>query len=167
MTRAAARPHGWIFKIPLRDWTSSGYIFNPRINSDGQSYSPSMEEPVAASSCERGFERIRHDGTEADLYSQFKERWNDYQRNFVSMASHEFRTPLPIIDGHARRLIPPMTRQAGISFAPLDASSRIGHGPRASACELIAQYRTCLVEFGAISGYTFAHICERNGGSRA
>ena len=27
------------------------------------------------------------------------------QRNFISMASHEFRTPLTIIDGHARRLI--------------------------------------------------------------
>ena len=27
------------------------------------------------------------------------------QRNFVSMASHEFRTPLTVIDGHARRLI--------------------------------------------------------------
>jgi two-component system, OmpR family, sensor kinase len=27
------------------------------------------------------------------------------QRNFVSMASHEFRTPLTIIDGHARRLM--------------------------------------------------------------
>jgi two-component system, OmpR family, sensor kinase len=27
------------------------------------------------------------------------------QRNFVSMASHEFRTPLTIIDGHAGRLI--------------------------------------------------------------
>jgi two-component system OmpR family sensor kinase len=27
------------------------------------------------------------------------------QRNFVSMASHEFRTPLSIIDGHAQRLI--------------------------------------------------------------
>ena len=27
------------------------------------------------------------------------------QRNFVSMASHEFRTPLTIIDGHAQRLI--------------------------------------------------------------
>jgi signal transduction histidine kinase len=26
------------------------------------------------------------------------------QRNFVSMASHEFRTPLTMIDGHARRL---------------------------------------------------------------
>jgi two-component system, OmpR family, sensor kinase len=27
------------------------------------------------------------------------------QRNFISMASHEFRTPLTIIDGHAQRLI--------------------------------------------------------------
>ncbi len=27
------------------------------------------------------------------------------QRNFVSMASHEFRTPLTIIDGHARRMV--------------------------------------------------------------
>jgi len=27
-----------------------------------------------------------------------------HQRNFISMASHEFRTPLTIIDGHARRL---------------------------------------------------------------
>ena len=27
------------------------------------------------------------------------------QRNFVSMASHEFRTPMTIIDGHARRIV--------------------------------------------------------------
>jgi len=36
MTRAAARPHGWIFQIPLQQWTSSGYIFNPRISSDAE-----------------------------------------------------------------------------------------------------------------------------------
>jgi tryptophan halogenase len=36
VTRAAARPHGWIFQIPLRDWTSCGYIFNPRISSDAE-----------------------------------------------------------------------------------------------------------------------------------
>jgi flavin-dependent dehydrogenase len=36
MTRAAARPHGWIFQIPLRGWTSCGYIFNPRISSDAE-----------------------------------------------------------------------------------------------------------------------------------
>jgi signal transduction histidine kinase len=32
-------------------------------------------------------------------------RLTTLQRNFVSMASHEFRTPLTIIDGHAQRLI--------------------------------------------------------------
>jgi len=32
------------------------------------------------------------------------------QRNFVSMASHEFRTPLTLIDGHAQRLISRMSR---------------------------------------------------------
>jgi len=31
-------------------------------------------------------------------------RLTELQRNFVSMASHEFRTPLTIIDGHAQRL---------------------------------------------------------------
>ena len=30
---------------------------------------------------------------------------NQQQRNFISMASHEFRTPMTIIDGHAQRLI--------------------------------------------------------------
>jgi tryptophan 7-halogenase len=34
VTRAAARPHGWIFQIPLQNAISSGYIFNPRISSD-------------------------------------------------------------------------------------------------------------------------------------
>ena len=28
---------------------------------------------------ERGFERIRHDAAENDLYDQFKARWNDYR----------------------------------------------------------------------------------------
>ncbi|MEM8664814.1 MAG: tryptophan 7-halogenase [Pseudomonadota bacterium] len=36
VTRAIARPHGWIFQIPLRDWTSCGYIFNPVISADAQ-----------------------------------------------------------------------------------------------------------------------------------
>jgi len=30
---------------------------------------------------------------------------NQQQRNFITMASHEFRTPMTIIDGHAQRLI--------------------------------------------------------------
>jgi two-component system, OmpR family, sensor kinase len=33
-----------------------------------------------------------------------EQRLMQMQRNFVSMASHEFRTPLSIIDGHAQRL---------------------------------------------------------------
>ena len=28
---------------------------------------------------ERGFERIRHDAAEDDLYGRFKQRWNDYR----------------------------------------------------------------------------------------
>jgi len=34
-----------------------------------------------------------------------EQRLAQLQRSFVSMASHEFRTPLTIIDGHAQRLI--------------------------------------------------------------
>ncbi|MBS0268300.1 MAG: MCP four helix bundle domain-containing protein [Proteobacteria bacterium] len=34
----------------------------------------------------------------------YEQRLTLSQRNFVSMASHEFRTPLTIIDGHARRM---------------------------------------------------------------
>jgi tryptophan halogenase len=36
VTRAVARPHGWIFQIPLRDWTSTGYIFNPTLSTDAE-----------------------------------------------------------------------------------------------------------------------------------
>ncbi len=36
VTRVVARPHGWMFVIPLRDWISCGYVFNPRINSDAE-----------------------------------------------------------------------------------------------------------------------------------
>jgi two-component system, OmpR family, sensor kinase len=43
------------------------------------------------------------------------------QRNFVSMASHEFRTPLTIIDGHARRLDKTKDR-----LAPQEIGERAG-----------------------------------------
>jgi two-component system OmpR family sensor kinase len=36
---------------------------------------------------------------------QYEQRLTTLQRNFLAMASHEFRTPLTIIDGHAQRLI--------------------------------------------------------------
>ena len=39
------------------------------------------------------------------------------QRNFVSMASHEFRTPLTIVDGHARRLEKMRDGAAGAEIA--------------------------------------------------
>jgi two-component system, OmpR family, sensor kinase len=43
------------------------------------------------------------------------------QRNFVSMASHEFRTPLTIIDGHAQRMIKAKDR-----LAPEEIAERAG-----------------------------------------
>ena len=43
------------------------------------------------------------------------------QRNFVSMASHEFRTPMTIIDGHARRLI-----KLKDSISPAEIGERAG-----------------------------------------
>lgn len=57
VTRASARPHGWIFQIPLRDWTSSGYIFNPRISSDAEvdaDFMAFLEEEGAPSGASRG-----------------------------------------------------------------------------------------------------------------
>jgi signal transduction histidine kinase len=43
------------------------------------------------------------------------------QRNFVSMASHEFRTPMTVIDGHARRLI-----KMKAVMAPAEVGERAG-----------------------------------------
>jgi len=43
---------------------------------------------------------------------QAEQALTDLQRNFVSMASHEFRTPLTIIDGHAQRLISTVERSS-------------------------------------------------------
>jgi two-component system, OmpR family, sensor kinase len=50
-----------------------------------------------------------------------EQRLTQLQRNFVSMASHEFRTPLTIIDGHAQRLIAAEAR-----FQPREISERAG-----------------------------------------
>jgi signal transduction histidine kinase len=50
-----------------------------------------------------------------------EQRLTALQRNFVLMASHEFRTPLTIIDGHAQRLIALQTR-----LSPEDVVLRAG-----------------------------------------
>lgn len=48
---------------------------------------------------------VFRDNTAALTNSLTREReLMDQQRNFITMASHEFRTPLTAIDGHARRL---------------------------------------------------------------
>lgn len=56
-TRAIARPYGWIFQIPLRDATSSGYIFNPRFSSDAE-----VEADFTACLEEQGFAGWTHRG---------------------------------------------------------------------------------------------------------
>jgi two-component system, OmpR family, sensor kinase len=48
------------------------------------------------------------------------------QRNFVSMASHEFRTPLAIIDAHAQRLI-----AMKVTIGPEELAERAGKARRA------------------------------------
>jgi two-component system, OmpR family, sensor kinase len=50
-----------------------------------------------------------------------EQRLAQLQRNFVSMASHEFRTPLTVIDGHARRLI-----KMKEDMAPAEIGERAG-----------------------------------------
>lgn len=50
-----------------------------------------------------------------------EQRLTQLQRNFVSMASHEFRTPLTIIDGQAQRLINTKDR-----LGPDDVAGRAG-----------------------------------------
>jgi signal transduction histidine kinase len=49
--------------------------------------------------------RMLEQTTTLDLALENEQRLTANQRNLVSMSSHEFRTPLTIIDGHAQRLI--------------------------------------------------------------
>jgi len=54
--------------------------------------------------------RVSHRGlaSQASMLEEklaHERRLNEQQRNFIAMASHEFRTPLTIIDGHAQRLL--------------------------------------------------------------
>jgi len=66
---------------------------------------------------------------------EHEQRLTTLQRNFVSMASHEFRTPLTIIDGQAQRLIKMVER---ISAAEL--------GERAGKIRSAVQRLTNLLE---------------------
>ncbi len=49
--------------------------------------------------------RMLEQTTTLDLALENEQRLTANQRNLVSMSSHEFRTPLTVIDGHAQRLI--------------------------------------------------------------
>ncbi|MDR3417008.1 MAG: MCP four helix bundle domain-containing protein [Nevskia sp.] len=55
---------------------------------------------------------------------QHEQRLTTLQRNFVSMASHEFRTPLTIIDGQAQRLIKNKDSLSGADIAERAARIR-------------------------------------------
>jgi tryptophan halogenase len=70
-TRASARPHGWIFQIPLRDATSAGYIFNPRISSEAEA-----EADFAAFHHEEGVPDWTHRGV-LDFPNFTRRRWCD------------------------------------------------------------------------------------------
>jgi len=64
---------------------------------------------------------------QAEMFAEkltHEQRLTDLQRNFVSMASHEFRTPLTVIDGQAQRLI--KLPERGLSPAELvDRAKRV------------------------------------------
>ena len=55
-TRAVARPHGWMFVIPLTNRTSYGYIYNRSINSPSD-----IDEDFDVFLAEDGVEDARHD----------------------------------------------------------------------------------------------------------
>ncbi|CAA2143055.1 ATP-binding protein [Hyphomicrobium sp. ghe19] len=70
------------------------------------------------------------------------------QRNFVSMASHEFRTPLTIIDGHARRLL---------KFSPyLDATEVAGRAGkiRSAVSRMVHAINNLLTSSRVLEGIT-------------
>lgn len=50
-------------------------------------------------------QKLAHQASMLEERLAQEQRLTSLQRNFVSMASHEFRTPLTVIDGHAQRLI--------------------------------------------------------------
>jgi two-component system OmpR family sensor kinase len=61
--------------------------------------------------------RLLEQAAKLDEALENEQRLTAKQRNFVSMTSHEFRTPLTIIDGHAQRLIKMCDRLDAASIA--------------------------------------------------
>jgi len=83
---------------------------------------------------------------------EHEQRLTDLQRNFVAMASHEFRTPLTVIDGHAQRMI-----KAGARETPeelLDRAEKIRTAVRRMTHLLESLINTVRV-FDAESGLFF------------
>ncbi|WP_321339859.1 PAS-domain containing protein [Breoghania sp.] len=67
-------------------------------------------------------EKLRAHTDQLVKHLRKEQRLNEMQRQFVSMASHEFRTPLAIIDGAAQRLNRRFER-----LTPDEGRERIGH----------------------------------------
>ncbi|WP_321337712.1 PAS-domain containing protein [Breoghania sp.] len=67
-------------------------------------------------------EKLRAHTDQLVKHLRKEKRLNEMQRQFVSMASHEFRTPLAIIDGAAQRLKRRFER-----LTPDEVRERIGH----------------------------------------
>lgn len=86
-TRASARPHGWIFQIPLRDATSAGYIFNPRISSDAEA-----EADFTSFLQEEGVPSWTHRGG-LDFPNFLRRRWSDGRVFWIGNAA-SFLEPL-------------------------------------------------------------------------
>ena len=71
---------------------------------------------------------IRSQSDELEKALASEKEHNEMQRQFVSMVSHEFRTPLTIIDGSAQRILRRIDR-----VTPEDLTQRIGKIRRAVA----------------------------------
>jgi len=63
---------------------------------------------------------LAHQATMLEEKLAHEQRLSQQHRNFISMASHEFRTPMTVVDGHAQRLInaiEPLSRDAVVDRA--------------------------------------------------
>ncbi|MGA2343494.1 MAG: ATP-binding protein, partial [Steroidobacteraceae bacterium] len=81
------------------------------------------------------------------------------QRDFVSMTSHEFRTPLTIIDGHAQRLIKMRDRSD-----PADAAER-GTRIRSAVQRITNIMDSLLGASRVLDGRAVFHPCDHDPGA--